>query len=89
MISTLSAVSALLSHASVAANHQIPTQDYVTLIAKADTQGTIRILVRLRMKFKPEGSLLNPQAVQRQRNAISDLQDTLLNRLASSIPSPK
>jgi hypothetical protein len=83
MIATLSTVSALLFHASVAADNQMPIQDYATLIAKAEAQGTIRIVVRLRMEFKPEGSLPNPQAVQRQRKAISDLQDTLLNRLTS------
>src|SRR5262249_1081320 len=51
------------------------------LIAKAETAGAVRVIVGLRVAFRPEGALTSPQAVQDQRNAISQAQDSLLANL--------
>lgn len=58
----------------------LPDQD---LLSKAKSKGSISVIVGLRVDFRPEGTLANPQAVQAQRDAISRAQDTLLRAMAS------
>jgi hypothetical protein len=57
---------------------------YEDLLAKARTQGSVRVIVRLKLDdWKPEGDLPNEQAVAVQREAIANLQARLLNTMAS------
>jgi hypothetical protein len=55
---------------------------YEKLLSKARTNGTVRIVVTLRMDFQAEGNLPNSQAVQVQRQSIAALQNAVLERLA-------
>jgi hypothetical protein len=56
---------------------------YEELLAKAKTHGSVRIIVRLKLKdWKPEGDLPHEQAVAVQREAIANLQARLLNTMA-------
>jgi hypothetical protein len=60
------------------------TDSLADLLAKAKTHGSVRVIVHLRLTaWKPEGDLLNDQAVTAQREAIADLQAKLLSRMAS------
>jgi hypothetical protein len=60
------------------------TDSFADLLAKAKTHGSVRVIVHLRLDaWKPEGDLLNDQAVTAQREAIADLQARLLRRMAS------
>src|SRR5262249_15861664 len=57
---------------------------YEQLRAKANSQGSVRVIVQLRLDTRvPEGQLPNPQAIAAQRDAIAQLQTRLLQRLAS------
>jgi hypothetical protein len=57
---------------------------YADLLAKAKTHGSVHVMLRLKLDaWKPEGDLLNDQAVAAQRQAIADLQARLLSRMAS------
>ena len=59
------------------------TDSFADLLAKAKTHGSVRVIARLRLDaWKPEGDLLNEQAVTAQREAIADLQARLLSRMA-------
>jgi hypothetical protein len=51
------------------------------LIAKARSQGTVRVIVSLNTPFVPEGELSDQAAVDEQRAAIADSQDGVLDRL--------
>ncbi len=54
------------------------------LLTKAKTQGSVRVIVRLKLdNWKPEGDLSSQQAVTAQREAITNLQTRLLQRMAS------
>lgn len=60
------------------------TDSFAELLAKAKTHGSVRVIVQLTLDaWKPEGELLNDQAVIAQREAIADLQARLLSRMAS------
>ncbi|MBM3128784.1 MAG: peptidase S8 and S53 subtilisin kexin sedolisin [Chloroflexi bacterium] len=52
------------------------------LLAQAQTQGAVRVIVGVRAAFQPEGRL-NARAAQSQRRAIAQAQDALLNQLAA------
>lgn len=52
-----------------------------TLIAKAQIEGSVRVIVGLRVPFKPEGEL-DPEDARAQRKAIARAQDALLARLS-------
>lgn len=54
-----------------------------TLISKAQSKGSVPVIVGVRVDFQPEGTLANPQAVQAQRDAISRAQDSLLRAMES------
>jgi hypothetical protein len=59
------------------------TDPSADLLAQAKTHGSVRVIARLRLDaWKPEGDLLNEQAVTAQREAIADLQARLLSRMA-------
>jgi subtilisin len=70
---------ALSLHASAAA--QSP-EDVEALLSKAQTQGSVRVIVGLRVAFQSEGKL-SPRAAEAQRHAISQAQDALLNQMAT------
>jgi subtilisin len=53
------------------------------LIVKAQANGTVPIIVGLKVGFQPEGSLDGLASVQNQRNAISMAQDALLTQLTA------
>jgi hypothetical protein len=60
------------------------TDSFADLLAKAKTHGSVCVIVHLTLDgWKPEGDLLNDQAVTAQREAIADLQAKLLSRMAS------
>jgi subtilisin len=58
------------------------TAAFRSLIAKAETDGTVRIIVKLRTDFQPEGTM-SIQAVQSQRNTIAEVGDVLLARMTT------
>lgn len=58
-------------------------KDVRALLAKAQTQGTVRVIVGLRTSYQPEGRLHDPQAIQTQRSAIGQAQNDLLNQMAN------
>jgi subtilisin len=51
------------------------------LTAKAQAKDSVRVIVGLRGNYQPEGRLGNAQAIQTQRNAISQAQNALLNQM--------
>ena len=52
------------------------------LIAKAKRQGKVRIIIRLKTPYAPEGDLKNKKAIIAQRESIQRLQNQLLKELA-------
>ncbi|HET8781442.1 MAG TPA: S8 family serine peptidase [Pyrinomonadaceae bacterium] len=55
-----------------------------SLIAKARSDGPVRVIVGLRLDdFEPEGRLTNPNAVIAQREAIARVQSAVVDRLAA------
>ena len=52
------------------------------LLARAQADGKVRVIVGLRVLFKPEGELANPQAVDAQRAGIVRSQTNLLAQLS-------
>jgi alpha-tubulin suppressor-like RCC1 family protein len=69
---------------SSAQQHSIDPNEYDQLHLKAQSQGSIRIIVGLNLSkpFVPEGKL-PPEAVEAQREAIVKAQDALLRRMES------
>ena len=80
------------------ANSEIPsTQDYVPpiretplnapelddLLAEAQANGQVCVIVGLRVSFKPEGELTGTQAVDAQRARIAQAQTDLLAQLSA------
>jgi subtilisin family serine protease len=57
-------------------------KDVRALLAKAQTQGAVRVIVRVRAAFQPEGKL-NAPAAQTQRRAITQAQDAVLNQMTT------
>ena len=60
--------------------NSFPKDQAKSLLAKAQANGVVHLLVGLRVPFEPEGNL-SPQAVAGQRRAIAEAQDALLKRL--------
>jgi hypothetical protein len=59
---------------------------YENLITKAKVQGSVRVIVRLKLDdWQPESVLRDQQAIDAQRAAIARLQDRLLHSLASLV----
>ena len=52
-----------------------------TLIARAETRGSVLVIVGVRAPFTPEGELPNEEAVQFQRAVIARAQEAMLRRL--------
>ena len=48
------------------------------LLAQARSQGTVRVIVRLDVPYRSEGSLVSPRTVATQRERIAAAQDRLL-----------
>ncbi|MGH9839406.1 MAG: S8 family serine peptidase [Blastocatellia bacterium] len=57
------------------------------LMAKARERGAVRIIIGLRTSFQPEGGLQSARAVQAQRAAITQAQDSFLRRLTGYEPA--
>jgi subtilisin family serine protease len=53
-----------------------------TLLAKANVQGRVRVVVELLAPFRPEGNLPDATAVTNQRATIRDSAEAVLNRLS-------
>src|SRR3990172_6621078 len=53
------------------------------LMAKAQGQGDVHVIVGLRVTFQPEGDLANSQAVHDQRTSIAQAQAALLNQMSA------
>ncbi len=63
-----------------------PTQlplNVAALVAKAQANGTVPVIVGLRIPFQTEGNLVSPTLVQNQRVAIRRAQDALLTQMAA------
>ena len=60
----------------------ISTEARQSLMTKAQANGSVMVIVGLRVDFKPEGELPSSRAVQSQRQAIARAQKALLNRLS-------
>lgn len=54
-----------------------------SLVAKARSQGPVKIIVTLCVDFVPEGDLANDQKVREQRQAIARTQKKLLKKLSA------
>ncbi|HSF40651.1 MAG TPA: S8 family serine peptidase, partial [Thermoanaerobaculia bacterium] len=61
-----------------------PPAIWQSLRQKAQSQGALRVLVRVAAAFAPEGQLDNAQAVSGQRRAIDTAQDTVLGQLGGA-----
>ena len=61
-----------------------PGQDYNALIAKAEAQGMVQVIVTLRMGYVPEGDLPSPQEITLQRARIAALQTAILQELGQA-----
>ncbi|MBZ0285120.1 MAG: S8 family serine peptidase [Anaerolineae bacterium] len=57
------------------------------LVAKAQTEGTIRVVVRLNVPFQPAGNLISGQAVLAQEQAIQQAQTSLLTTVPGYEPA--
>jgi len=53
-----------------------------TLMAKAQADGAVLVIVGMRVAFQPEGRLTSSAAVESQRAAISTAQEALLDQMA-------
>ena len=62
-------------------------QTFAELSAKAQDFGTVRVIVRLRVAFRPEGELVRAVERQAQRGAIKQSQDDLFDELYGYDPS--
>lgn len=58
------------------------TAQIQTLIARAEQQRTVGIIVRLCVDFTPEGKLSSDGEVRQQRNVIKQTQDALLKKMS-------
>ena len=81
IILTIILVSSLLITPLIAAPPAQAPDHIRQLIQKAQTQGTVRVIIGLDIPFQAEGKLANQAAVQTQRQAISTAQDALLQRM--------
>lgn len=52
------------------------------LVAKSQAAGSVRVIVKLKTAFQPEGRLSGPQAAASQRSRIASLQDQLHRAVA-------
>ncbi len=59
------------------------TPSVADLLAKAQAEGSVRVIVGLRASFQPEGLLENQAVVQTQRLSIAQMQDSLLSRMTA------
>jgi hypothetical protein len=53
------------------------------LLARARTEGSVLVIVRLCVPFRPEGELADDAAVRSQRAAIAGAQNALLKELST------
>ncbi|MBI5034163.1 MAG: S8 family serine peptidase [Chloroflexi bacterium] len=58
------------------------------LIAKAQANGSVRVIIGLRAGYQPEGRLGNSQAIQTQRGAIKQAQAALLKQISNHQVEP-
>ncbi len=63
------------------AEGQSDFQDYSNLFFKAQSQGSVRVIVKLKIPFTPEGALKEDEALK-QRAKISETKDQLLKSLS-------
>ena len=54
------------------------------LYDKASREGSVRVIVQLRVNARPEGELASPEAVTSQRQAIAAAQSVVLRELAGT-----
>jgi subtilisin len=52
-----------------------------SLVEKAQTEGSLRVIVKLDVDFQPEGHIISPFAATSQRTRIAQAQDRVLKRL--------
>jgi hypothetical protein len=60
------------------ARSPLAEQKFQELTAKANFDGTVSVIVQLRVAFRPEGELLNAASIQAQRAVIAQAQDSLM-----------
>jgi subtilisin family serine protease len=75
-----------LAHPAVLPTAAQSSPEAHTLIAKARANGTVPVIVGLRVAFQPEGRLADAASVQNQRAAIRVAQDALLTQMAAYHP---
>ena len=59
----------------------IGNDNYVPLLAKARENGSIKVIIRLDVKFEPEGKLAGSASIQSQRSGIQRTQNDIARRL--------
>jgi len=69
------------------ARSALAEQKFQELTAKANLDGTVAVIVQLRVAFRPEGDLLNAAKVQAQRDVIHQTQDLLMKELTGYDPA--
>jgi subtilisin len=86
LLSVLLALILILAQGSAQPTAAKSSLDVDTLVAKAQANGTVPVIVGLRVAFQPEGRLASSASVQNQRIAISVAQDALLTQMAAYNP---
>ena len=61
-----------------------PGAELNALLAKAEKQGSVRVIVGLDIAFAPEGKLAHPQAIETQQQAIQIAQSRVWQQLTGS-----
>jgi subtilisin len=69
------------------ARSQLAEQKFRELSAKAQSDGTAPVIVKLRVAFRPEGDLPSAASVQAQRAVIAQTQDSLMKELTGYDPA--
>jgi hypothetical protein len=63
-------------------NSNIDARDYSKLLSKAQTTGSLPVIVRLNIPFVPEGRLATAQEAVNQQGQIAKMQDQLCTALS-------
>jgi subtilisin family serine protease len=69
------------------ARSQLAEQKFQELSAKAQSGGTVSVIVQLRVAFRPEGEMLSAASVQAQRDVIHQTQDSLMKEMSGYDPA--
>lgn len=87
LLLVLVATATLGAQAAPRAQEDPPSPALGELIAKAQAQGTLRVIALLRLPFQPEGALADDQTREQQRDSIAQVQDRVVSALNPARPA--